>query len=100
MREFLNIAEAPLGPGEGRNWERPLESTKYEQETQDYWNLIRDVKEVLNRTETWWETHADAEVGPRVKEVEGRLKETLLWKGDRPESLREQAEGLKALIRW
>ena len=99
MREFLGIAEAPPGTGEGRNWERPIESTKYEQETQDYWNLIRDVKEVLNWTETWWETHTDAEVGPKVKEVEQRLRETLLWKGDHPDSLKEQADELNGLIR-
>ena len=100
MKEFLDIAEAPTpGLGKGRNWERPLESTKYEQETQDYWNVIKKVREVLSGTDTWWEKHADAAIGYEVKEVESKLKETLLWKADHPDDLAEQAEELNGLIR-
>ena len=104
MKEFLDIAEAPPSSGQERepakgNWERPLQSTSYERETQDYWNLIRDVKDVLARTEAWWETHADAEIAGRVQEVGVRLGEALLWKGDRPELMRESAEELKGLLR-
>ena len=95
MQEFLTIAEAPAG----KNWERPLGGTGYERETQDYWNLIKKVREVLVRTEKWWETHADAEgVRAQVKEAEGRLRETLLWKGDQVEVLTEQAELLGKMI--
>lgn len=100
MREFLEIAEAPTpGEGKGNNWERPLESTKYEQETQDFWNTIKRVREVLSRTETWWETNADAEIGPEVKVLEDKLAETLLLRADHPDELAEQAEALSGLIR-
>lgn len=102
MGHFLEIAEASTpgeGEGTGKNWERPLEATTYGQETRDYWNIVKKVKEVLSRTETWWETNADSDVGPRVKEVEDRLRETLLWKADQPDDLASQADVLNGLIR-
>ena len=99
MREFLEIAEAPAGTGDGRNWERPLGETGYERETQDFWNLVKRVREVLARTEKWWETHADAErVRGAAKEAENKLRETLSGKADQVGLLKEQVDALERII--
>lgn len=93
MARWLDILEGP----EQEQWEVPLNETRYAHEIDEYWSLLRDGKEAVEKLS---QKPAQPTVLPEgVKEIYEHLLEVLWSETDQPDTVRNVTKELREATR-